>query len=47
MFKKLMTNIDVLFAGTSCVMKLREGAGEPDILGVMGRNEEGVRVWAL
>ncbi|KLO14765.1 hydrolase [Schizopora paradoxa] len=36
-----------LFAGTSAVFKLQEGSGHPDVVGVMTRQQEGVRIWTV
>ncbi|KAH8114496.1 hydrolase [Phellopilus nigrolimitatus] len=41
------SDYDTLFAGTSTVLRLREGAGAPEVVGLMGRQEEGVRVWRI
>lgn len=35
------------FAGTSAVIKLQEGSGSPDVVGVMSRQQEGVRIWTI
>ncbi|KAF8644683.1 hypothetical protein AX16_008343 [Volvariella volvacea WC 439] len=35
------------FAGSSALFSMRNGAGRPKLLDVMGRDEEGVRVWNL
>ncbi|KAI5119041.1 hypothetical protein M0805_005907 [Coniferiporia weirii] len=41
------SDYDTLFAGTSAVLRLREGTGKPDVVGLMGRREEGLRVWSI
>ncbi|EJC98131.1 hydrolase [Fomitiporia mediterranea MF3/22] len=38
-------NADTLFAGTSAVLRLREGTGDPEVVGVMGRREESVKIF--
>jgi len=35
------------FAGTSAVLNLQEGSGSPNVVGVMSRHQEGVRVWTI
>jgi len=35
------------FAGSSAVLKLEEGSGSPNVVGVMNRHQEGVRIWTI
>jgi len=35
------------FAGSSAIFSMRAGSGRPKLLDMMGRQEEGVRVWHL
>ncbi|KAF5377883.1 hypothetical protein D9615_006678 [Tricholomella constricta] len=36
-----------IFAGSSAIFSMRAGSGRPKLLDMMGRREEGVRVWNL
>ncbi|KAJ3747598.1 carbon-nitrogen hydrolase [Lentinula detonsa] len=36
-----------IFAGSSAIYSMRQGLGRPKLLDMMGRKEEGVRVWNL
>lgn len=40
-------NAGITFAGTSLAVKMSREKGEPDIIGVMKRKEEGMKVWEI
>jgi protein N-terminal amidase len=43
----LMACLGKTFAGTSAVLRLVHGSGKPQLLHMMGRREEGIRVWNI
>ncbi|KAG5717426.1 Protein N-terminal amidase [Termitomyces sp. T112] len=41
------TENGITFAGSSAIFSMRAGSGRPKLLDMMGKNEEGIRVWNL
>jgi protein N-terminal amidase len=37
----------ITFAGTSCIFSMSRNSGRPKLLDMMGKEEEGVRVWNI